>query len=138
MGERRSITLRPEKIRFTENCIKMTDSRSGRYKIPYKNLVQAWIRGKDCTGAMYEPEITDITEDMEGELFIRDSKNCFFEIQTELTGKAAGRMLSELSVHAPYILIGKTDWINLEDRELCAEISSMVKRMRECWRETAL
>lgn len=132
MGERLSITLKPEKIRFTEHCIKVTDSHAGRYKIPYKNLVQAWIRGKDGSGALYEPDILDITEDMEGELFFRDSDNCFFEIQTELTGRAAGGMLSELSAHAPYILIGKPDWADPEDEEMYAEISSMVKLMREC------
>lgn len=133
MGERQNITLKPEKIRFTENCIRMTDSQAGGYKIPYKNLVQVWIRGKDRTGAMYEPEIMDITEDMEGELLIRDSKNCFFEIQTELTGKTAGGMLSELSMRAPYILVGKTNWIDLEDDDEYAEISKMLKLMRKCW-----
>lgn len=133
MGERQNITLKPEKIRFTENCIRMTDSRAGRYKIPYKNLVQVWIRGKDRTGAMYEPEIMDITEDMEGELLIRDSKNCFFEIQTELTGKTAGGMLSELSMRAPYILVGKPGWIDSENPEVFGEMGSMVKLMRECW-----
>lgn len=132
MGENLNITLKPEKIRFTENCIKITDSHFGKYKIPYENLVQAWIRKNDETGAAYEPEITDITEDMDGELLFRDSENCCFEIQTEQTGRPAGGMLSELSIHAPYILIGNPSWINPEDAEEREELNNMVNLMRDC------
>lgn len=132
MEKQLSITLKPKKIRFMEKYIKITDSYSRGYKIPYKNLVQAWIRRKDGSGAVYEPDIMDITEDMEGDLFFRDSKNCCFEIQTELTGRPAGEMLSELSIHAPYILIGKPDWIDPEDEDMFTELSSMVSLMSEC------
>lgn len=132
MEKQLSITLRPEKIRFMENCLRITDPRFGKIKIPYKNLVQVWIRRKDGSGVPYEPDIMDITEDMEGKLFFRDSENRCFAIQTELTGRPAGKILSDLSIHAPYILIGKPDWIDPEDEEMLAEIDSMVGLMREC------
>lgn len=129
-----NIVLQPEKISFAKKCIKITDPRTGSYEIPYRELVLAGIRIRDEeTGGFYEPEITEITEDMEGELILRDSGNCRFIIGTEQTGRAAGSMLAELSMHAPYILIGNQDWFDSNDKEAFGEVDGMVKLMRKFW-----
>lgn len=134
MGKILNIVLKPQKICFAKNCIKITDSRTGSYEIPYRELVLAGIRIRDReTGGFYEPEITEITEDMEGELLLRDSGNCRFIIGTGQTGRAAGSMLSELSMHAPYILIGNQDWFDSNDKEEFGEVDGMVKLMRKFW-----
>lgn len=134
MEKNLNIVLQPQKICFAKNCIKITDSRTGSYEIPYRELVLAGIRIRDEeTGGFYEPEITEITEEMEGELLLWDSGNCRFIIGTEQTGRAAGSMLSELSLHAPYILIGNQDWFDSNDKEAFGEVDGMVKLMRGFW-----
>lgn len=49
-----------------------------------------------------------------------------------MTGKTAGEILSELSVCAPYILIGRQTWFDENDRNAFDEIAGMVELMREC------
>lgn len=127
------IILKPEKVCFTKTGIRIMDSRLGRYKIPYRELVLAGIKAADReSGGYYEPEITEITEDTDGELILCDSRNRRFSIRTELTGRTAGNMISELGMRAPYILIGKQDWFDMDDEEAFGEIDSMVKLMRGC------
>lgn len=133
MGEKTGITFRPEKISFTKKCVQIVDPRMGKYRIPYAELVMAGIKIFDRqTGACFEPEITEITEEMEGELYLCNSENCCFLIRTERAGKTAGSLIAELSRHAPYILIGKQTWFDPDDDEAFAEVDSMVKLMRGC------
>lgn len=127
------ITLRPESILFTGNCIKIADFNSGKYKISYKEIVLAYLRVRDReSGIVYEPEVIDITTDMEGELIICDSAHCQFRIKTDLTGKPAGALLLELALHAPYILIGAQTWFDQKDEREFKEIKNMVETMRWC------
>lgn len=107
MGRERTITLRPEKIQFTSNGIKILNSGSDRYTIPYKGIIWACVSIYDRqSGSYHEPEITEITGEMEGDLLLYDAMRRRWRLQTELTDKKAGAMIEELVVRAPYILIG--------------------------------
>jgi hypothetical protein len=133
MEKNLNITFKPERVDFTEKCIRIVDSLMGKCRIPYGELVLAGIRIPDRdSGAWFEPEITDITEETDGELYLYNSENCHFRIRTELTGRTAGSMISELSRRAPYILIGKQIWFDREDQEDFEEVGRMVKLMRGC------
>ena len=71
MEENLDITLRPVKISFTASCIKIADLNCGKYRVPYKGIVLACLcvcDGESDVG--YEPDITDITGDMDGELIL--------------------------------------------------------------------
>ena len=133
MKKNLDITLRPEKITFTGNCIKIADFHTRKYKISYKEIVLAYLRVfNQESGMSYEPEIVDITSNMEGELVIYNSARCQYRIKTDLTGKPAGALLLELSMHAPYILIGAQDWFDRGNDEEFEEIINMVKIMGQC------
>ena len=57
-----NITLKPQKVEFTGKSIKITDTISGKFQIPYRELASAYIRICDReTGGYYEPELADIT-----------------------------------------------------------------------------
>lgn len=131
MGQDQSLTWRPEKIRFTRTCIKMMDSVQGGCRIPYKELVRAGVEVLDKkSGIWYEPEITEITPGTVGNLIFLDVRHRRFHIKTELTGRTAGDMLSELVMHAPYILIGAQSWFDEEDEEAFSEIKTMTELMQ--------
>lgn len=130
MESKAGITLRPSGIRFTGSCIKMRDPRSGEYRIPYKDLVLAGIRIYDkVSGSYYEPEVTDITKDMEGDLILYDLRHVRWQIRTEVSGKRAGALIEELAVRWPGILIGRQTWADIENDEDFAEIGNMVRLM---------
>ena len=127
------IALRPEKIQFTGNCIRIVDFHSGKYKIPYKGIVLACLYVCDHeSGICYEPEFTEITADMEGELVIYDSGNSRFKIKTDLTGKRAGALLLEIAFHVPYILLGSQPWLDVKSEADFLEAGNMVKLMQQC------
>lgn len=133
MGKNQSITLRPEKIRFTRTCIKITDSMKGGRQIPYKELVMAGLAVCDKeSGIWYEPEITEITKGMDGNLILFDTSHCRWDIKTERLERTAEDMLSELAVRAPYILIGAQPWFDETDEEAFSEVKIMTGLMREC------
>ena len=133
MEKHSNIVLRAKRICFTKKCIKITDLQQDRYEIPYRDLVMAGIRSYDReTGMVTEPGITDITKDLEGNLFLRTMENSRITIMTDVSEKAAGEVLLELSTYAPYILIGKQTWFDAEDEEDFAEISEMVELMYRC------
>ncbi|MCI8978744.1 hypothetical protein D5282_01580 [bacterium 1xD8-48] len=128
-----NITLKPQKVEFTGKSIKITDTISGKFQIPYRELASAYIRICDReTGGYYEPELADITGNMDGELILYNFQKCRWKIYTDETGKTAGSMLSELVKRAPYILSGGNSWIDLENEEDFSEIEKMVKLMRQC------
>lgn len=128
-----SIILKPVDIQFTEENIEIADSRIGRYQLPYEDIVTAGLRVYDRESEeWYEPEITEITRDMEGDLVISDRTGCQWIIHMDLVKKTAEAMLSELVMHAPYILIGSQMWADLEDEDVFAEVSGMVDLMRQC------
>ncbi len=133
MGHEITITLRPEKIQFSSNCIKIVNGGLGRYTIPYSGIIWACVSVYDSqSGTYYEPEITEITKETEGVLHFYDSTHCKWCLQTELTGQTAGSMIEELAMHAPYILIGRSMWFNLEIEEDFDQLAGMTGLMREC------
>lgn len=133
MKQKLNLILKPTNIQFTKKWLEAVDSRAGRYRIPYEDIVQASLRVYDQQAeTWYEPEITEITEGMEGDLVICNHQGCQWVIRTELMKKTAQAMLSELVMYAPYILVGRQTWVDLEDEETFAEISDMVDLMRQC------
>lgn len=133
MEKNLDITFTPEKIHFTERCIQISDSHMGKYRIPYRELVLAGIIVFDKeSGYRFEPEITEITEEMDGELYFCNSGNCCFRVRTECLGRTAGSLISELGRRAPYILIGKQTWFDPDDKESFEEVGNMVRLMRGC------
>lgn len=128
-----NLILKPTDIRFTKKWIDIVDFHTGRYKLPYKDIVWAGLRVYNQNSEdWYEPEITEIIKGMEGDLLICDNQNRQWIIHTDLVEKTAQAMLSELVMLAPHILAGHQSWIDLDDEAAFAEISSMVKLMRQC------
>lgn len=133
MEKEKYIVLQPECIQFGENSMKILDSHHGRYRIPYRKIVFAFLNITDRkSGICYEPEIADVTRDMEGELIFYDSEHQKWKIQTDLLGKTAGCLLADLALHAPYILLGKQTWLEVDDEEEFAEAARMADVMRRC------
>lgn len=132
MTERMCITLRPERIHLGGSSMKILDSHRGRYKIPYQEIVSAFLSVPDRkTGVYYEPEITDITRDMNGDLILYDTENSRWRIQMDLAESTAGSVLADLAVHAPYILIGRQPWLDVDEEEDFAEAVRMTAVMRD-------
>lgn len=133
MKQKLNLILKPTDIQFTEKWLEAVDSHTGRYQILYEDIVQAGLRvyGQKSE-AWYEPEITEITKGMDGDLVICDQQGCQWVLHTDLIEKTAQAMLSELAMHAPHILIGRQAWVDLEDEDAFAEISDMVELMRQC------
>lgn len=130
-GEERTITLRPEKIQFTGNEIKILQSGFDRYAIPYKRILRACVSIYDRqSGTYYEPEIAEITGEMEGDLLLYDCERRRWRLQTELTDRKAGAMIEELVMRAPYILIGGGGF-DLDNDEDFDQLTLMTKLMRE-------
>ena len=103
-GQERKIILRPEKIQFTGNGLRILHSGFDRYTIPYKRIIRACVSIYDRqSGTCYEPEITEIT---------------------------AGAMIEELVMRAPYILIGG-GWFDLDNEEDFDQLTLMTRLMRE-------
>lgn len=127
----RIIRLRPEKLLFRKKTIIITGAENGKHRIPYSGIVMAYLRVPAGTaGAYREPEITEITGDMEGELILHDRADHRWEIATDLTGRAAGAWLEELCIHAPYILAGAQSWLEKPEEEHFAVLRSMAALMR--------
>lgn len=133
MKKNLNIILKPTDIRFTEKYIEIMDSFIGRYRLLYENIVTTVLRIYNQESEdWYEPEVTEITSDMKGDLVFRDNKGVHWIIHTDLMEKTAGAMLSELVMRAIYILIGRQSWVDLEDENAFAEVSGMVDLMRQC------
>lgn len=132
MAERMYITLRPEQIHLGGSCMKILDSHRGRYKIPYQEIVSAFLSIPDReSGVYYEPDITDITRDMNGDLILYDTANSRWRIQMDLAESTAGNVLADLAVHAPYVLLGRQPWLDVDDEEDFAEAVKMTAAMRD-------
>ena len=128
-----NIILKPTDIQFTEKWVELVDFHTERHLLPYKDIVQAGLRVYNQESEeWYEPEITEITKGMEGDLVVCDNQNCQWIIHTDLMEKTAQAVLSELVMHAPYILVGRQTWVDLGDEDSFAEISDMVDLMRQC------
>lgn len=124
----------PEKIIFHKSSIVMTEPGAGRHQIPYQNIVLAYIKvWDDDAGSYLEPEITEITPQMDGELILYDKEKKRWVIRTDKAGKKAGALLEELCIRAPYIIAGGQGWF---DRSLESDYEmagQMVGLMAEVW-----
>ena len=128
--------IMPEKILFRKSFISLVEQERVKYRIPYKDIVVARIRVWDDKAKCYqEPEITEITGDMEGELVLYDRQHIQWVIQTDQSGRKAGSLLEELCIHAPYIMMGSQDWFNCSEEEDYKIIEQMVRTMRMCSKE---
>lgn len=133
MMENRDISLEVKQVHFTKNSIRITDLYSGKHQILYKELMFACLSVSDRrTGACYEPEITEITENMEGDLLLYDTHRCCWRLKTNFIGKTAGMIFKELACNAPYMLLGGHPWLDIKNDKDFAEIKNMVSLMREC------
>lgn len=131
--ENLEIRIMPEKVLFRENCIIITDSENGRYRILYKDIIYAYIRIQDSdTGECLAPEITDITKETDGELILYDNERRQWIIRTDRTREKAGMLFEKLCIHVPYILAGGQDWFNCSQEEDFKMIGQMAEIMREC------
>ena len=131
MAEKMCITLRPERIHLGGSSMKILDSHRGRYKIPYREIVSAFLSVPDReSGIYYEPDITDITRDMNGDLILYDTENSRWRIQMDLAESTAGNVLIDLAVHAPHILIGGQTWLDADEEEDFAEAVRMTAVMQ--------
>lgn len=133
MKKNLNIILKQTDIRFTEKYIEIMDTCIGRHQLPYEDIVITVLRiYNQESESWYEPEVTEITSDMKGDLVIHDNRGGHWIIHTDLMEKTAGAMLSELVMQAPYILIGRQNWVDLGDENAFAEVSGMVDLMRQC------
>lgn len=136
MAERMCITLRPKRIHLSGSSMEILDSHRGRYKIPYRKIISAFLSVRDKeTGIYYEPEVTDITRGMNGDMILYDIENSRWRIQMDLADSTVGSVLADLAMHAPYILIGKPPWLDIDDEEDFAEAVRMTAVMRAAGQE---
>ena len=131
--ENKNVILRPEKISFKRSYLGIKDTTYGNRRIPYEEIVLGYLKVPDQeSGGCYKPELTEITENMDGDLILYDYRHCCFQIKTDLVSETAGAMLGELTMHAPYILAGGQEWFDEHDERQFAEIGEMVEIMRGC------
>lgn len=134
MEQGTDMILWPEKIQFGKRYIKILDVSSGRYTIPYSEIVAACLSIFDRqSGMYYEPEITEITGMMEGDLILYDSAHRRWRIKTESTDRTAGIMIEELAVRAQHIWIGGGENpLNPEEKADFEQLRKMTELMRTC------
>lgn len=125
------ITLRPERICFGLNSMKISGLNCGSYIISYQEIILAFLSVQDkMSGIYYEPNVMDIARSIEGDLILYDSGHCRWRIQTDLVGIAANRLLADLAIHAPHIILGEHSWFDVNNEEEFAEAVRMVTTMR--------
>lgn len=124
----------PEKIVFYKNSITMAEKGKGTHRISYQDVVLAYLKVWDeVSGSYQEPEITEITPEMDGEMILYDKGHKRWIIRTEKAGKKAGALLEELCIHAPYIMVGGQDWFDRSLESDFETIGQMVGLMTEVW-----
>lgn len=132
-----SISLRLKKVVFHKEYLGLTDVQERMYRISYDELVFVYL--ETCSaesggeGSQIRPVLEDITADMDGKLVMLDCRQCRWNLQTDLSGKTAGTILRELSVYAPYILLGGQRWLKEEEDDF-EQARVMVQIMKECER----
>lgn len=128
-----TIIVKPKQLCLTSNEIEIIDCRMKQYRIPYGDLILATlIISNEEKGICCEPEITEITNELEGDLILYDCRHIRWQIPLKGTGRTAGSLLSELAAYAPHILIGKQTWIDIENEKDFEEIGKMVNLMSRC------
>ncbi len=127
--------ITPERIIFGKSFITAKAPQSERYRIFYKDIIWAYISvPDDRTGDCENPDIADVTEEMEGTLVVCDKKRCRWIFQTDRTGQTAGSLLKKLCIHAPYIVAGGQDWFDITQTADFDMVRQMVKVKRACGR----
>lgn len=134
--ENLEIRVMPEKLLFRRNFVLMTGPDTGKYQISYKDIIFTYIRIRDGeTGHYLEPEIADITGEMEGEWILCDKEHRRWIVRTDRMGQKAGALFKELCIHAPYVLAGGQDWFDCSAEQDFETVRQMVGLMRECSRQ---
>lgn len=134
--ENMEIKIEPEKVLFQKNLIVIEESKTGRHRILYKDIVFTYIRIRDDkTGEYQALEITDITGRTDGELVLYDREHRKWVIRADRTGQKAGALFEELCIHAPYVLAGGQDWFDCTSKQDFEMVGEMVELMRECSRQ---
>lgn len=133
MKKHLNIILEPTDIRFTGKCIEIIDPHIGRYQLPYEDIVQVSLRVyKQESKDWYEPEIAEITKDMDGDLVICNRWQNHFVLRMDQTGSMAGGVLGDLTRYAPHALFGAQPWLEEYDDRQFKEALEMVDIMKEC------
>lgn len=134
--ENLSIALKLKEIVLQSRYLNLTDIQEQTYCIPYEELVLAYISihdtGSGEENSLMKPALEDITEDMDGELVMLDRRHYRWSLQMGLSGKKAGAVLKELSIRAPYMLLGGQTWFDETEEEDFTEVRKMVDIMRAC------
>ena len=134
MGESENC-ITPERIVFGKSFIAAKTPQGERHRIFYKDIIWAYISvPDDRAGCCGNPDIADVTEDMEGTLVVYDKERCRWIFRTDQTGQTAGGLLKELCIHAPYIVAGGQDWFDISNKADFDMIRQMVKVKRACGR----
>ncbi len=128
-----NIILRPADIRFAEKWVEITDPHIGEYQISYEDIVRVSLRVYEQGRTdWYEPEITEITKDMDGDLVICNRWRNHFVLKMDLAGSEAGGVFGEFVKHAPHALFGAQPWLNEYDSRQFKEVLEMVDIMKAC------
>ena len=134
MGESEN-RITPERIVFGKSFIAAKTPQGERHRIFYKDIIWAYISvPDDRSGCCENPDIADVTENMEGTLVVYDKEQCRWIFRTDQTGQRAGGLLKELCIHAPYIVAGGQDWFDISNKADFDMIRQMVKAKRACCR----
>lgn len=125
--------IEPDQIIFGKSFMTAEKSQGEKYRIFYKDIVWAYISVQnDRTGCWEEPDIADVTEDLDGELVVCDRKRCRWVMQTDRSGQTAGSLLKKLCISAPYIVAGGQDWFDISKKPDFDMVRQMVKVKRAC------
>lgn len=131
--EHSEIRIAPEKVLFRRNLMIITESETRRYKVPYKEIVYTYIRiWDDRKERCLTPEITDITQKMDGEWIFHDRENRKWTVLTHRMKEGAGALFKELCIHAPYVMAGGQDWFDSSEEKDMETVRQMVELMRKC------
>ena len=125
------VTIHAEQISLGESFISITDAQHMKLRLLYSEIIVAYLEVPEGdTGRCYVPEITELSEDMEGCLVLYDRQYSRFEIYMEEEGVTGGYILKQLALHAPYIFLGYEPWLDEHDEKEFAEIKKMVSVMQ--------
>ena len=125
-----------QKTSFKRNHLILTDTGNTEIMVPYKELVAAYIEIPDKrTGHVIRPDISEVTEELEGCLVLYDREYRRIRIHPRGGGEGAGAILKQLAVHAPYLFWDYMPWLDEGDQEEFFRIREMVSVMRKVFSE---
>lgn len=131
---RRSIPCKELWIRntsFKRSYLILTDTQNMQITVPYRELVAAFLELHDeRTGDVLHPDISEVTEEMEGCLVLYDREYRRIRVHSAGREEGTGAILKSLAVHAPYLFWDYMPWMDEGDQEEFFRIREMVSVMR--------